>query len=476
MKTVNGNKLKVNAFLNVIRQLVSVIFPLITFPYVSRTLGVECYGKVNYTASIIGYISLIAGLGISNYAVREGSRLREDYNKFVGFVKEIFTLNFLALMVSYIFLFIIILFYGNNETYRSLLLIQGIGVLFSVIGCEWLNIIYEDYFFITVRYIAFQTLSVILILLLVKSPDDLLLYAVIGQIGGVFANVSNIIHFYKRWDVKLGFSFNWHIFSHLKYVLILFGNAVSMLIYVNSDVTLIGIFRGDNEVGLYSVAVKIYTIVKQLLNAMMVVGVPQMSRWTGKKRKKEVDRQLDDILSTLLVFLIPSIVGLFCLSKQVIGVMAGNDYSTSVDILKVLSITLLFSTGVCFYSNLVLIPNNMEKYILKATGISAIFNIVLNAIFIPMFGMIAAAYTTLLSEAFSVIYMVVISRKKYFPKVSRIFFYCLISGAMIYICCFIVKFLMNGLIQTIIYSLVLSAICWFVYWWLLIRCNKINLN
>lgn len=469
MKILKEYKLGINAILNVLRQLVAVIFPLITFPYVSRTLGVENYGKINYTASIISYISLIAGLGITNYAIREGSRLKSDYKKFTRFVSEIFTLNFLSLFISYVLLFIIIFYYKGNETYRYLLLIQGIAVFFTVIGCEWLNVIYEDYFFITVRYILFQAVTLGLIFLLVKTADDLLIYAFVIQIGTIFANICNVVHFYKRWNVKLSFIIDASIFSHLKYILILFANSISMLIYVNSDVTLIGIYKGDYEVGLYSVSVKIYTIVKQLLNAMMVVGIPRMARWTGKVEKSKVDKQLNSLLNVLLVFLFPAIGGLYCLSNSIISVMAGNKYCLSAEALKILAITLLFSTGVCFYSNLVLIPNNMEKYILKATSLSAILNIVLNIIYIPSYGMIAAAYTTLISEGVSVLYMILVARKVYFPSVFKIFIQSLFCAVVIsFICSFVLDLSILNLYKILI-SIGISGVFWLIYWGL-IRC------
>lgn len=468
----SNNKLKINAILNVIKQLTAIIFPLITFPYVSRALGVECYGKVNYTASIISYISLIAGLGITNYAVREGSRLKENPVKLGKFIKEIFTLNCLALAVAYVILTAVILFYRENDSYRILLLIQGVSVFFTVLGCEWLNIIYEDYLFITVRYIVFHSVTMLLTIFLVKSPKDLFLYALISQLGAVLANVSNIVHFYKSWKIRIGLIFDRHIFSHLKYVLILFGNAVSMLIYVNSDITLLGIICGDREVGLYSVAVKIYTIVKQLLNAMLVVGVPQMSRWRGKKQKTEIDRQLDSLLGTLLVFLIPCIVGLFCLSDLAIALMAGKGYEPAGNILRVLSVTLVFSTGVCFYSNLVLIPNNMEKYILRATSMSALLNIVLNLICIPRFGMIAAAYTTLISEGFSVLFMLTVTRKVFFPSVGRVCVQSIISGVLICACCMFAMSLKLEIIPTILCAVFTSGILWLLYWFAIRQLSK----
>lgn len=471
MQNSNKKSLTINAILNVIKQLCSIAFPLITFPYVTKTLGVDPYGQYNYTASLISYISLIAGLGITNYAIREGSRLKDNKNAFGNFINEIISLNILAVFVSYIVLFFIVIYYKDIPIYKTLLIIQGISVFFGVIGCEWLNIIYEDFAFVTIRYIVFQTVAVLLTFLLVKEPGDLIKYAIISQIAGVFANVSNVIHFRLKWNIKYTPIFKREVFSHLKYVLVLFANAVSMLIYVNSDITIIGIMRGDTEVGIYSVAVKIYTIVKQLLNAMMLVAVPRMARWTNNKQKKELDKQLNEILQGLLIFLIPAIVGLFSLSKDIIIVLSGEEYVTAYKALKVLAITLCFSTGVCFYSNLVLIPNNMEKHILRATIISALVNIVLNVIFIPMFGFIAAAYTTLLSEAVSVIYMVIVSKEKYFPSIFKHCLMCAVCGIIVFASCYIIKLLHKDHLITILLSVGLSVCCWTIYW-LIIFCIK----
>ena len=139
MKNSDEKNLKTNAVLSVIRQLAAIMFPLITFPYISRILGTENYGSINFSASIISYISLIAGLGINSYAIREGSRRKEDRTELLKFINEIFTLNCLALAVAYIVLFIVIICI-DAPRYKVLLLIQGITVLFNVIGCEWLNV------------------------------------------------------------------------------------------------------------------------------------------------------------------------------------------------------------------------------------------------------------------------------------------------------------------------------------------------
>lgn len=467
MKTSNGKNLKINAALNVCKQLASVVFPLITFPYVTQTLGAECYGQVTFTASIITYISLIAGMGITNYAIREGSRLREDRSAFNNFINEIVTLNVVAMLFSYVILAMIIMYYHDVKTYRLLLLIQGISVFFGVIGCEWLNVIYEDYAYITIRYIAVQVIAVLLIRIAVKEPGDIYKYALISQFATVFANFSNIVHFRVRRGIGFKLVFRRSIFSHLKYVLLLFANAVSMLIYVNSDVTIIGVLCGNSAVGIYSVAVKIYTIVKQLLNAMLVVAVPKLARWTGKRQQDEVSGQLNELLSGLLVFLFPVIVGLFSLSGPIVLFLSGPEYETAETALRILAITLLFSTGVCFYSNLVLIPNNMENEILKATMISAAMNIILNLAFIPKFGFNVAAITTLFSEAFSMIYMFTVSRKVYSPSVLGSIIKSGISGLIVFACCYVIKGMQLDVNRTVIFAVAASALCWGVYWLLI---------
>ena len=472
MKNSSKKQLTINAVLNVTKQLASIVFPLITFPYITKTLGVEPYGQYNFTSSIISYIALIAGLGITNYAVREGSRLKQDKSALNVFVNEILSLNCIALFISYIVLLGVVLYFRDLPTYKTLLLIQSISVFFSVVGCEWLNVIYEDYTFITIRYITLQAIAVFMTFIFVKGPGDLIKYALISQIAGSFANVSNIVHFQHKWDIRFRLVFKHTIFSHLKSVLILFGNAVSMLIYVNSDITIIGAFCGDIDVGIYSVAVKIYTIVKQLLNAMMLVAVPRMSRWTGVKGKDELNGQLNEILRGLLIFLIPAIVGLFCLSKEFIIFLSGPEYVMAENALKVLAVTLCFSTGVCFYSNLVLIPNNMEKYIFRATIISAIMNIVLNLISIPIYGFVAAAYTTLISEAFSVFYMIIAAKGKYFPSILKSFIGSMISGLIIIVCCIFVRKQKINNIETIFFSIILSVFCWGAYWLTIFLFNK----
>ena len=107
---MKNKSIKLNALLNIIKTCMSIIFPLITFPYVSRILGVENLGKINYGLSIISYFSLIAALGINVYAIREGSKIKNNKAKINQFINEVFALNIITMSISYVGLFAL-LFY-----------------------------------------------------------------------------------------------------------------------------------------------------------------------------------------------------------------------------------------------------------------------------------------------------------------------------------------------------------------------------
>ena len=153
---MKNKSLKFNAILNVIKQLCSVIFPLITIPYVSRILQSENYGKYNFGNSIISYFSLIAALGVSTYAVREGAKYRDDLKKITKFSREIFTINIISMIISYLLLFILLAVPSPLTSYRKLILIQSIVIFLTTIGADWINTIYEDFAYITLRYIFMQ--------------------------------------------------------------------------------------------------------------------------------------------------------------------------------------------------------------------------------------------------------------------------------------------------------------------------------
>ncbi|MDW5473045.1 oligosaccharide flippase family protein [Limosilactobacillus reuteri] len=185
--------LKINAILNGFKSLLSLIFPLITFPYVSRVLSVNGIGKYNFSKSIIGYFLLIAALGISTYGVREGTKYRDNIEKIDQFASEIFTINVFSAILAYILLFLCLLLFSKLHSYFICILIFSIQIGFSVIGIDWLFTIYEDFVYITIRSIIFQILSILLLFIFVRHSGDYLNYALITVFSAVGSNLLNFL-------------------------------------------------------------------------------------------------------------------------------------------------------------------------------------------------------------------------------------------------------------------------------------------
>lgn len=402
-----------NAILNGIKQVCSIIYPLITFPYASRILGVDNYGKIGFSSSIVNYAVLIASLGISNYAIREGAKRRDNKADVKKIVDEIFTLNVLSTIVAFLLLIITVALFPKFHGYELLIFINSMIVISNTIGRDWVNTIFEDYKYITIRYIISQGIAVILMFLFVHTKEDYVIYAITSISGIVLANLFNVIHIKKVYGFGLALSNIKDSAKHFKPIMLMFGTAIAMQIYINSDVTIIGFFLDDAAVGSYSASVKIYTLVKSLVNALLLVAIPRFSHDLAGGNESKVANQLSILMNSLLLVVVPAMMGLILFSNNIIKLVAGNEYTNGTSSLRILGVALLFATLACFFINVIMLPRNMEKRIFYVSIISAIINIILNIVLIPVWNIEAAAFTTTLAECIMLGCGIVYSKQYY---------------------------------------------------------------
>ena len=191
-----------NAVLNGFRNILNLLFPLITFPYVSRVLSVEGIGQYNFAQATISYFSLIAGLGISSYAIREGAKYRNDKEKFSIFASEILLCNIISTIVAYMALVVCIEISEKIRSYTILMVIFSVQIIFVTIGIEWMYSIYEEYEYITIRGIRFKIISIVLIFIFVRNENDVNAYAAITVFSTVGSNILNLMHSKKYFKLK----------------------------------------------------------------------------------------------------------------------------------------------------------------------------------------------------------------------------------------------------------------------------------
>lgn len=388
--------LGVNAFLNGLRSVLNLLFPLITFPYVSRVLSVSGIGIYNFSNTYISYFILIAGLGIATYAVREGSKYRENKDKINKFASQIFSLNMIATVIAYLLLFASLIIFKNLHNYVSCILIFSLQILFTTLGTEWIYTIFEDYAYITIRSIVFKIISIILLFLLVRKPEDYLIYAGITVFSAVGSNFLNFIHARNFVHIKLTTKTNWRY--HLKPILVIFASAIAVTIYVSSDTTILGLLKNDYAVGIYSTSVKIYQIAQGLISALLTVTIPRLAFLWGKRRIREYNQVLSKVIDFLGVLVLPASVGLIMLSREVVLIIASVKYLPSVNSLRIISWAIIFSIFGWIFSDCVLIPAKRENLVLRNTIITAIENIILNFILIPLMSYDGTSLSTVIAE------------------------------------------------------------------------------
>lgn len=172
--------LKKNAVYSFIKALMNLAFPLISFPYASRILLPAGIGKVNFANSVIEYFTLAASLGIFSYAAREAVRVRDDKHALNKIFREILTINLISTVFSYILLFISLVFVSKFSEYRVLLIVCSTKILFTTIGVDWIFNVHEEYKYVTIRSVIFQVISLVLLFVFVRTPDDYIAYAFMG--------------------------------------------------------------------------------------------------------------------------------------------------------------------------------------------------------------------------------------------------------------------------------------------------------
>ena len=458
--------IKLNAVLNVIKQSMSVLFPLITYPYVSRVLGADNLGRYSFSDSIVQIIITLSLIGIPTYAVREGAMIRNEKKEIKNFCSEVFTINVISAVLSYLVLIIMVITIERFRIEDVFILILSVNIMSRCLGRDWINTIYEDYLYISIRFIIVHIISLALIFLLVKGPDDLLKYVIIMASSELFGNMLNTYYTHKRIPYSLRFSKE--MIRHLKPILILFCSSVATTIYIRSDIAILGFLRPDSDVGVYTMSSKIYTIVKNIMNAVITVAIPRLSFYLGENvenGRKEYNKLLINLRNILFLILFPASVGLFCLSADAMFILGGTEFQRGYISLQILCVALMFAVFGCFFAHAVLIVNRQEKVFFRATVLSALINISLNFVFIPLMGINGAAVTTALSEFCIVLYCGFFARKYYESDRNRTKKYALTTATeclLIVGIAYGIRHLCNGMATRVILTIGLSLVAYLI--------------
>ena len=427
--------LEVNTILNMIKTGSNIIFPLITIPYVLRILSADNIGKVDFGNSFVSYFSLIASLGISTYAIRECAKVRDDRKNLDRVASQIFSINICTTVIAYVLLAIALVVFRRLDSYRSLIIIQSTVILFTTVGADWINTAMEDFAYITLRSVLVQILSLGLMFLFVKTPEDYVKYAIITVLSSSGSSISNII--YRRKYCKMRFTWDIPWKTHMIPILFLFVMTLSQTVFNSADITMLGLMKGNYAVGIYSTAAKIERVISQVVSSIVMVLIPRLSYMFDSGEYDKINALLRKVLAVFITIGLPTCAGAAVMAKEIILIVGGEKYVEATLVLQILLISFLFSlVGGSFLGNIVLLPSGNEKQFMIICCISTVVNVIANAFLIPIFGAYAAAGTTAFSS-FLIMMMLILSVDKriHIDVVGKIFIAPCVGSVVMSICC-----------------------------------------
>lgn len=401
--------LKKNAVLNVIRTLMSIIFPIITFPYASRILLPEGIGKINFVNSIVSYFTMLSMLGIGTYGTREAAKFRDDKNDLSKICSELLAINIITSIIAYILFYIFIFLNPALKDYKLFLIIASITIAFSTLGIGWFYSGIEEYEYITIRTIIFQIVSIILLFLFVKKKEDVLIYLFIGIISNAGSNILNIIH--SRKHIHIRFNRQLELKKHLKPLFLLFSIALITSIYNTLDTSMLGFLSTDEQVGYYTAATKINRMVLTLVTAISAVLFPRLSYYIKQNKIEEFNNLLTKNLSIIIMISLPCTIGLNILSKPITLLFSGDNFIPAIPIMKIMNPIIIIISISNFIGSQIFIPLGKEKYTIIAVSCGSIINFTLNLLLIPKYKALGAAIATISAEGIVAIIQIFNSRK-----------------------------------------------------------------
>ena len=376
--------LKLNFIMNAMLTMSSFIFPLITFPYVSRILLAEGTGKVQFATSFISYFTMFSQLGVPTYGIRAVAGVRDD--------KE----QLSRTAISYTAFFILLATVPRLQGEKLLYVIMSANTFLTFIGMEWLYKGLEHYTYITVRQITVKFLSLILMFALVHQKSDYIIYGAIAVFAGAASNIFNFIH--ARRYIYFRPMGNWNVRRHIKPVLVFFALSCATMIYTHLDTVMLGFMKTDTDVGYYGAAVKIKTLLVSIVTSLGTVLLPRASYYVKKGDMEKFRAITSKALRFVMLMATPLVIYFMLFASSGIRLLSGSGYDGAIVPMILIMPTLLF-IGMSNITGLqILVPTGREKLVLYSTIAGAVIDVIINAILIPSIASSGAAIGTLVAE------------------------------------------------------------------------------
>ena len=398
MTTINKKEkapsIKKNFIYNTLYEVLAIVSPIITAPYVSRIFEADGVGIYSFTSAICSYFTMFAALGVKSYGQREVARCREDRKAASKLFWELELMCVSTTLLCCIVWLFLILFSPSYSVYYSVLTITLVATAFDI---SWFWAGYEEYRFIVIRNSIIKIIGIVILFTCVHKKSDLLLYVLLIAAIGFLGNLSMWTYlpkYLERVSIK-----EISLKRHYKETFVYFIPTIATSVYTILDKAMIGwITKSDFENGYYEQATKILNICKALVFSIITVVSSRMSFLFAKGKNNEIKERLINTIDFVMLFALPIMFGLIGIANRFVPFFFGEGYDASILILIILA-ALLPIVGISnSLGSLYFTPSGQRARSNKAIVTGAVVNLVLNLILIPFYKSIGAAVASVIAE------------------------------------------------------------------------------
>jgi len=470
---------KNSVFYNVLLAISQVFFPLITFPYLARTLGPEHVGVLNFAESIAKYFVMLAALGIPIYGIREIAKVQNELKARTKIFAEIFTINLICTL-GLSFLFLAAVFFIPQLNNEKILFYWTIAYFFfQVFYLEWFFNGMNQFKFIAIRQFVIRFFFIIFVFVLIKSQFDYVNYMRMQFGLSVLLAIINFNNLSKHISLNKETFSNLDLRKHIKPLLYIFLTIFSISIYFSLDTILLGFLANNESVGYYSTALKLNKLIIAVFGAVTVAIFPSLINLYHSQQIEKFRELIRQVFFVLVSLSIPAIVIFISCAKEIVHVLFSQNFDRSILPLQITAPLILIVSLSSIFGFQVLSALAKDRQILYSAIIGMSVSVVLSILLVPSLMEVGEAITILVTEL-SVSVSFIYFTKKYF-KVGGLtnMFLKQLVGALPYIVFVIIfKSIINDSIM-VLTSISIISLIWFCIYHLFILKNsyfKVYLN
>jgi len=370
-------------------QIAGYLFPIITIPYLAKTIGVDRFGDIAFASAVVVYFSTISDWGFNYTATRDVARHRKDKNKVSEIFSNVFWARCFLMTVSFLFLLILIFSVPKFKENAMLLLFTFFLIPGKIMFSEWFFQGLEKMKYITILSLLAKTVFTLSIFIFINKKSDFVFQPLIAASGFIFSGFISLYIIFIMWGIRLNKPKISIIFKTIKSSTDVFINNLMPNLYNSFSVLLLGFFGGSVSTGILNAGTKF----SETSNALTIVISRAFFPFLSRRIDKHSFYAKTSVFSAFLMTVV-----LFFFSPFIINVFFTPEFFDSILVLRISSFSVLFTSIIFVYGTNFLIIKNREKDLRNATFVSSIIGFLSAVPLIYYFDYIGAALTITMSR------------------------------------------------------------------------------